>query len=77
MAIGIAILSKETAIAVVPALLLLAARRTPRVSRLLRGGRLARAGAASVCSTYVLLALLKGELFKPARCSGGHSRTSA
>ena len=63
IAIAIAILSKETAIAVLPALLLLAARRTPRVSRNFAvGGWLAL--ALSVCSTYVLLALLKGELFE-------------
>ena len=76
VAIGIAVLSKETAIAVMPALLLIAARRTPRPARLFGVfGWLAL--AASVCSTYVLIALLKGELFKPGTLLGGSSPTSA
>jgi hypothetical protein len=70
VAIGIAVLSKETALAVMPALLLIAARRTPRASRLF--GVLGWAALAlSVCSTYVLIALLKGELFKPGTLLGG------
>jgi 4-amino-4-deoxy-L-arabinose transferase-like glycosyltransferase len=72
VAIGIAVLSKETAIAVLPALLLIAARRAPRVSRLFAvSGWLAL--SVSVCSMYALLALLKGELFKPGTLLGGSS----
>jgi hypothetical protein len=72
VAIGIAVLSKETAIAVMPALLLIAARRAPRVSRLFAVfGWLAL--SVSVCSMYLLLAALKGELFKPGTLLGGSS----
>ena len=71
VAIGIAILSKETAIAVVPALAVLAARQTPPVNRLFAvSGWVAL--AAGVCATYVLLALLKGELFAAGTLLGGH-----
>ena len=70
IAIGIAVLSKETSLAVMPALLLLAARRTPKVSRLFAVCGWA-ALALSICSAYVLLALLKGELFKPGTLLGG------
>jgi hypothetical protein len=72
VAIGIAVLSKETALAVAPALLLIAARRAPQVSRLFAVfGWLAL--SFSICSMYVLLALLKGELFKPGTPLGGSS----
>jgi 4-amino-4-deoxy-L-arabinose transferase-like glycosyltransferase len=70
VAIGIAVLSKETALAVAPALLLIAVRRAPPVSRLFAVfGWLAL--SFSVCSIYVLLAALKGELFKPGTALGG------
>jgi hypothetical protein len=70
VAIAIAVLSKETSLAVMPALLLIAARRTPRPARLFGVfGWLAL--AVSVCSTYPLMALLKGELFKPGTLLGG------
>lgn len=70
VAIGIAVLSKETAIAVMPALLLIAVRRSPRASRLFAvSGWLAL--SLSLCSMYALLALLKGELFKPGTLLGG------
>jgi hypothetical protein len=70
VAIAIAVLSKETALAVMPALLLITARRTPREARLFGVfGWLAL--AISVCSTYPLIALLKGELFKSRTLLGG------
>ncbi len=72
VAIGIAVLSKETALAVMPALLLIAARRAPRESRLFAVfGWLAL--SLSICSMYTLLAALKGELFKPGTLFGGSS----
>ncbi len=72
VAIGIAVLSKETAIAVAPALLLIAVRRAPPVSRLFAVfGWLAL--SLSVCSMYLLLAALKGELFRPGTLLGGSS----
>jgi Dolichyl-phosphate-mannose-protein mannosyltransferase len=70
VAIGIAILSKEVAMAVVPALAILVARRTTRFN-----GLPAVAGwcalVALVCFTYVLMALLKGELFAAGTPLGG------
>jgi len=70
VAIAIAILSKETAIAIVPALAVLAARRTTRLNRLPAvAGWLAL--VFCLCSTYVLMALLKGELFAAGTPLGG------
>ena len=71
LAIGIAVLSKEVAIAAVPALAILAGRQTPRESRLFAViGWLAI--ALSVCSIYVLMAAVKGELFAAGTLLGGH-----
>jgi hypothetical protein len=68
--IGVAVLSKEVALAIVPALAILAARQTPRVNRLFAvSGWIAL--AAGVCLSYVLLALLKGELFAAGTVLGG------
>ena len=68
--IAIAILSKEIALAVVPALAVLVARRTTPLNRLP-----AVVGWCAVlvlvCSTYVLMALLKGELFPAGTPLGG------
>ncbi len=72
VAIAIAVLSKETALAVMPALLLLAARRAPRMTRLFAVSGWS-AISLSICSSYVLVALLKGELFKPGTLLGGSS----
>ena len=59
IAIGIAVLSKEIAIAAIPALAVLVARRSPRPSRLFAvTGWLAL--SLSICFTYVMMALLKG-----------------
>lgn len=70
VAIAVAILSKETAIAVVPALAILAARRTTRANRLPAVvGWVAL--VLCLCSTYVLVALLKGELFAAGTLLGG------
>ncbi len=70
VAIAVAILSKETAIAVVPALAILVARGTPRLNRLF-----AVAGWCAlllcICSMYVIMALLKGELFAAGTTLGG------
>jgi len=69
--IGVAILSKEIAVAIVPALAVLAARQTPRLNRLFAvGGWLAL--AFGVCLTYVVMAALKGELFAAGTALGGH-----
>ena len=70
VAIGIAVLSKEITFAAVPALAVLAARQAPRPGR-----PFAVIGwlglALGICSTYVLLALLKGELFPAGSGLGG------
>jgi 4-amino-4-deoxy-L-arabinose transferase-like glycosyltransferase len=69
VALAIAVLSKETAVAVLPAIAVLVARRTPRTSRLFAvSGWLVVAGA--LISFYPLLALLKGELFPPGSALG-------
>ena len=72
-ALGIAILSKEIAIALLPAMAVLAARQVSKESR-----PFAIVGwlgiALSVISTYVLLALLKGELFPAGTALGGQHK---
>ena len=71
IAIGVAVLSKEIALAAVPALVVLVARQSPRSSRLFAvSGWLAL--SLSICSTYVLMALLKGEFFPAGTILGGH-----
>jgi 4-amino-4-deoxy-L-arabinose transferase-like glycosyltransferase len=71
IAIGIAVLSKEIALAALPALAVLVARESPRSNRLFAvTGWLAL--AVSICSTYVLMALLKGEFFPAGTLLGGH-----
>jgi len=71
IAIGVAVLSKEIAVAIIPALAVLAARQTPRVNRLFAiCGWLAL--AFGVCLTYVVMAALKGELFAAGTALGGH-----
>jgi Dolichyl-phosphate-mannose-protein mannosyltransferase len=69
IALAIAVLSKEPAIAVAPALLVLVWRIAPDSSR-----RFAVIGwfaiAASLLSLYPLMALLKGELFPPGSALG-------
>jgi hypothetical protein len=73
LAFGVAVLSKEIAIAAAPPLAVLVYRQVPGPRR-----PFAVAGwlglSIAVCSTYVLLALLKGELF-PAG-SGDHPHVS-
>jgi hypothetical protein len=70
LAIGVAVLSKEVAIAAIPALAVLVARQTSRSNRLFAvTGWLAL--SLSLCSTYVLLAVLKGELFPAGTALGG------
>jgi 4-amino-4-deoxy-L-arabinose transferase-like glycosyltransferase len=70
IAIGVAVLSKEVAIAAIPALAVLVARQTSRSNRLFAvTGWLAL--SLSICSTYLLLALLKGELFPAGTALGG------
>jgi hypothetical protein len=65
----VAVLSKETAIAAVAPLLVLVLRRYPTENRRLAvGGWVAL--VVSICSVYVLLALLKGELFPPGSLLG-------
>jgi hypothetical protein len=70
MALGVGFWSKEIAVALIPALAVLAARQTPRHTRLL-----ATAGWLTVClsliSVYPLMALLKGELFPTGSLLGG------
>lgn len=70
VAIAVAILSKETAIAIVPALAILAARRTTRLNRLIAVSGWC-ALVVCICSVYVLVALLKGELFAAGTALGG------
>jgi hypothetical protein len=71
-AIGVAVLSKETMVAVAPALALLAFREAPQESK-----PFALAGwvgvAIAIVSTYPLLALLKGELLPAGAPLAGHS----
>jgi hypothetical protein len=76
VALAVAVLSKETAIAVLPAMAVLVARQTPRPSRpFALVGWLAVAGL--LISLYPLLALLKGELFPPGSALGsGHPHVS-
>jgi hypothetical protein len=70
IAIGVAVLSKEVALAAIPALAILVARQSPRSNRLFAvSGWLAL--SLSTCSTYILLALLKGELFPAGTMLGG------
>jgi hypothetical protein len=73
LALALAVLSKEVALAALPALTVLMYRGVPRPSR-----PFALAGwfglSIGLCSIYVLLALLKGELL-PAS-SGGHPHVS-
>jgi 4-amino-4-deoxy-L-arabinose transferase-like glycosyltransferase len=72
-ALGIAFLSKEIAMALIPAMAVLAVRQTPRDSR-----PFAIVGwlgiAMAVISTYPLMALLKGELFPAGTALGGHHK---
>jgi hypothetical protein len=71
IALGIAALTKEVALAAIPALAILAARQAPRSSRAFAvTGWLAL--SLSICSTYLLLALLKGEFFPAGTMLGGH-----
>jgi Dolichyl-phosphate-mannose-protein mannosyltransferase len=70
LALGIAALSKEIAVALIPAFAVLAARRTPRESRVFAvTGWLAL--ALAVVSVYPLTALLKGEFFPSGSALGG------
>jgi 4-amino-4-deoxy-L-arabinose transferase-like glycosyltransferase len=73
LALGIAVLSKEPALAVLPAVAVLVARQVSRDAR-----RFATVSwvaiAGSVISVYPLLALLKGELFPPG--AGRHPHVS-
>ena len=69
-------LSKEIALAAVPALLVLVYRQSSRHTR-----PFALAGwlglSVGICSLYVLLALLKGELFPAGSAlGGGHAHVS-
>jgi len=76
VALAVAVLSKETAVAVLPAMAVLVARQTPRPSRPFAViGWLAVAGG--LISLYPLLALLKGELFPAGSTLGsGHPHVS-
>lgn len=69
-AFAFAVLSKEITIAAFPALFLIVVRRAPEENR-----RLAIVGwltvSLTICSIYVLLALLKGELFPAGSVLGG------
>jgi Glycosyl hydrolases family 8 len=68
--LGIAVLSKEIVVVVVPAMALLVAVRSDRSHRLLAVvGWLAI--ALGLASTWILLALLKGELFEAGGLFGG------
>lgn len=68
-ALAVAVLSKESAAAVLPAMAVLVARQTPRPSRPFAVvGWLVVAGL--LISLYPLLALLKGELFPPGSVLG-------
>jgi 4-amino-4-deoxy-L-arabinose transferase-like glycosyltransferase len=76
LAIGIAVLSKEVAIAAIPALAVLVARQSPGENRLFAVVGWV-AVAVSVCSLYVFLAVLKGELFPAGTLLGGqHAHVS-
>jgi 4-amino-4-deoxy-L-arabinose transferase-like glycosyltransferase len=73
IAIGVAVLSKEVAVAAIPALAVLVARESPRSNRLFAvSGWLAL--SLFTCSTYILVALLKGEFFPAGTMLGGHHR---
>jgi hypothetical protein len=67
------VLSKEVALAAIPAFAVLVARQSPMSSRLF-----AVTGWLSLllfsCSLYVLMALLKGEFFPAGTMLGGHHR---
>lgn len=70
VAVGLAVLSKEIAVAVLPALAVMVARRSPVETRLIAvTGWLGL--SLSVCSTYLLLALVKGEFFPAGTALGG------
>jgi hypothetical protein len=69
-ALAVAVLSKEIALVAVPAEVILVARRSSGEHRLFAvTGWLAL--FLSICSTYVLMALLKGELFPAGTALGG------
>jgi hypothetical protein len=70
IAIGIAVLSKEIAVAAIPALAVLAARQSPRSSRPFAITAWL-ALALGICFIYPLMALLKGELFAAGTTLGG------
>jgi hypothetical protein len=71
LALAIAVLSKEPALAVLPAMAVLVARQTIPPARLFAVvGWVALAG--SLISLYPLLALLKGELFPPGAALSSH-----
>jgi 4-amino-4-deoxy-L-arabinose transferase-like glycosyltransferase len=76
VALAVAVLSKEPAIAVLPAMAVLVARQTPRPSRPFAViGWLVVAGL--LISLYPMLALLKGELLPPGSVlGGGHPHVS-
>jgi hypothetical protein len=70
VAFGIAVLSKEIALAALPALAVMVSRRYGREHRLFAvSGWLGL--ALSLCSIYVLAALIKGELFPAGTALGG------
>ncbi len=70
IALSIAILSKEIAVAALPAIALLVARRSSPENRMFAlAGWLAL--TLSICSTYLLMALLKGEMFPAGTALGG------
>jgi hypothetical protein len=76
IALAIAVLSKEPALAVLPAMAVLVARQAPREARLFAVvGWVALVG--SLISLYPLLALLKGELFPSGSAlAGSHPHVS-
>ncbi len=69
-AIGIAILSKEVAVAALPVLAVFVWRRAPRENRILAIGSFLSI-SLGVCSLYAAMALLKGELFSSGSLLGG------
>jgi hypothetical protein len=73
VAIGIAVLSKEVALAAIPPLAVLVARQSPRSTRVFAVvGWLGL--ALSITSIYILMALLKGEFFPAGSLLGGDHR---
>ncbi|MFL5828330.1 MAG: ArnT family glycosyltransferase, partial [Solirubrobacteraceae bacterium] len=71
LAMGIAVLSKEVAVAAIPALAILAARQSPKPSRLFAVSSWL-AITLAVCSIYPMIAVLKGEFFAAGSLLGGH-----